>query len=138
MWKLVILFCFNIIPYDRPDHAILIIDDCQAWDEVVSSAFEKEEGKFTISKGGNSTHRLIMLIHGWIDPGDKLATLSMTYPEILRAPHVFSSDLSSDDWTELSGKMFIVRPEDYCSGKRFVHNYKFKVYEAIIHVTRDE
>lgn len=138
MWSLILLLVFSLTTYTSSEHVILIVDDCQDWYEIPSSSYEKEEGKFTISKGDTPSFRKVMLIHGWIDPGDKLATLSMTYPEILRVPHVFSSDLSSDDWTELSGKMFIVRPEDYCSGKRFIHNHNFKVYEAIIHVTRDE
>ncbi|RAI95341.1 hypothetical protein LV83_00592 [Algoriphagus yeomjeoni] len=35
-------------------------------------------------------------------------------------------------------KVFIIHPDDYCSGKRFEYNHVFKLYEIRIQVTRDE
>lgn len=86
--------------------------------------------------------REVRLSYGWIEKSDSLNTINLSYPEILKSDVIFSSDLSCNDWYELMGdpvrSFFILRPEDFCSDRRFWHNYQFTLYPVRIFVDGNE
>lgn len=141
MWKL-ILFLALLTFFDTSSkpkkEVIFILDNCEDWDRF---HFQHETSQFSYYSE-KKEFPLISMIHAWIDEEYKLSTKSLTYPEIMDSEHLFSSQLNLKDWYELSNdsgpRVFILIPEDYCSEKRFLHYYKFTLYEVHLNVTREE
>jgi hypothetical protein len=89
---------------------------------------------FGFSKSTPDFH-LVGLSHGWIFPEDSLSKINMRYADILEQNPRYTSKLKKEDWIELAygkdkKKLFLLRPDDYCSGRRFVLNLEFTLYEV--------
>ena len=127
-----------ILLFPRNNESIyIIVDDCKNW--KVRTPFKKGPYLFFLT---NEKDVRVDLAHGWIDPKDKLSTEKLTLSEIIEKKALFSSDLKFQDWDRLTSvkntKYFILRPDDYCSEKRFVYSHQFTVYQMKIYVSRDE
>lgn len=141
MWKL-ILFLMLLPFFDTSSkpkkEVIFILDNCENWDRL---NFQHGTSQFSYYCE-NKDFPLIYMVHAWIDEENKLSTKSLTFPEIMDSEHLFTSQLKLKDWYELSNdsspRVFILNPEDYCSEKRFIHDYKFTLYEVHLNVTREE
>lgn len=140
MWKLIsILFTILLItPLQKNEFVYIIIDDCKNWKEMPRG---KLQDQFSFYKESES-NRFIMIIHGWIEPSAMLSSQNLNLSQILEKKPIYTSDLNNEAWFDLlqdsNRKFFILRPDDFCSGKRFVLNENFTMYEAIISITRDE
>ena len=138
MWKLILLLTLWLYPTPDPsDYIILIADDCTQWK---MSFFHKKKGHFGFSKDIPIFHSL-GLSHGWISPEDSLSKINMRYADILEQNPRYTSDLNSADWLKLDNdkrKIYLLRPDDYCTRKRFVFNQEFTLYEVRIGLSGDE
>ncbi len=72
-----------------------------------------------------------------------MSIISMTYSQILKMNPQYTSELDTEDWDQLAygedkKKIYMLRPDDYCSEKRFVFNQEFVLYEVRIHLSGDE
>lgn len=140
MWGLILSSLLWLAPIPtNSDHLILIADDCSMWSKY---DLQKKEGHFGFSKDIPGYYSF-SLTHAWLFPKDKLATLNMTFAQIMVSNHQYSSELTPKDWLELDSngdkkKIYLLRPDDYCSEKRFVFNQEFVLYEVRIHLSGDE
>lgn len=140
MWKLTFIF-FSILlltPSQKRELVYLIIDDCKNWKEMPKG---KLQDQFSFYKESDE-NRLIMIIHGWIEPSARLSTKKWTFFQIQDKKPIYTSDLNNDAWFDLlqdsNRKFYILRPDDFCSCKRFVLSENFTLYEVKISITRDE
>lgn len=138
MWKLILLLTLWLAPTPSPsDSIILIADDCTQWR---MSILHKKKGYFGFTKSTPDFH-LVGISHGWIFPEDSLSKINMRYADILEQNPRYTSELNADDWIKLDNekrKIYLLRPEDYCSGRRFVFNQEFTLYEVRIGLSGDE
>ncbi|MBN3581231.1 hypothetical protein JYB64_02460 [Algoriphagus aestuarii] len=140
MWKLI--FFIPIISLfllkKEQKEVYVLLDNCQNWGQ---SDIWVNKDHFTYQKKSNDWP-LIGFTHAWLNEEDSLSTREITYSEILESPHLFTSELSLSQWYELSidssPRIFILRPEDYCSRNRFAFGQKFTLYEVKLHVSREE
>ena len=132
MWKLILLLTLWLAPTPSPsDSIILIADDCTQW---TMSILHKKKRHFGFSKSTPDFH-LVGISHGWIFPEDSLSKINMRYADILEQKPRYTSKLKKEDWLELAygkdkKKLFLLRPDDFCSGRRFVFNQEFTLYEV--------
>lgn len=143
MWKLIILssFIWSVLSYDQKDFVVLIMDDCQNWHAVPNNAL-KYESDFIYSKD-LPDNQSISLGHMWYNPKPKPATKSMSYSEIIQMRAIYTSELDYEDWRKLEiikdkNKVFVLKPEDFCSQKRFLFNHQFTLYEITFSVSAHE
>ena len=140
MWKLILVLAIWLYPTPDPsDYIILIADDCTQWK---MSFFHKKKLHFGFSKSTPDFH-LVGISHGWIFPEDSLSKINMRYADILEQNPRYTSKLKKEDWLELAygkdkKKLFLLRPDDYCSGRRFVFNQEFTLYEVRVSLSGDE
>ena len=138
MWKLILVLAIWLYPTPDPsDYTILIADDCTQWK---MSFFHKKKRHFGFSKSTPDFHS-IGLSHGWISPEDSLSKINMRYADILEQNPRYTSDLTAEDWLKLDNekrKIFFLRPDDFCSGRRFVFNQEFTLYEVRVSLSGDE
>jgi len=139
MWRLIAVLLFIIVPLGGNKETILIVvDDCQNWRKINT---RNSSETFSLSKDVSIEQR-VSLIHGWLDPTDSLSKMSINHPIIKDAKICYASLLKEEDWYKLSSdlgpRIFILRPADFCSNKRFVLNYDFSVFEVILNVSRKE
>ena len=140
MWKLILpLLLVALLPLRGQKETVLIIlDDCQKWRKGLTS---KNSEILYFSKNVSSEPR-VSFIHGWLDPKDSLSKKPINHPVIKDAQIYYTSQLKEEDWYKLSmdsgPRIFILRPDDFCSKNRFVLDYKFIVYEVILNVSREE
>lgn len=137
MWKLILLLTLWLAPNPASsDHIILIADDCSKW----YMSINKKKGHFGFSKSTPHFHS-VRLVYGWITPEDSLSKINMRYADILEQKPRYTSELNADDWLKLDNekrKIFLLRPTDFCSGKRFVLNQEFTLYEVRIGLSGPE
>lgn len=65
----------------------------------------------------------------------------MRYADILEQKPKYTSELNADDWIKLDNekrKIYLLRPDDFCSGKRFVLNQEFTLYEVRVRLSGPE
>jgi hypothetical protein len=65
----------------------------------------------------------------------------MRYAEILEQNPRYTSELNADDWLKLDNekrKIYLLRPDDYCTRKRFVFNQEFTLYEVRVGLSGPE
>jgi len=140
MWKLTFIYFLILLltPFQKKELVYIIIDDCKNWKEMPKG---KLQDQFSFYKESDE-NRLIMIIHGWIEPSAQLSTQVWTFSQIQGKKPIYTSDLNNEAWFDLlkdsNQKFFILRPDDFCSGKRFVLNEEFTLYEAIISISVDE
>ena len=138
MWKLILLLTLWLAPTPSPsDSIILIADDCTQWR---MSILHKKKGYFGFTKSTPDFH-LVGISHGWIFPEDSLSKINMRYADILEQNPRYTSELNADDWIKLDNekrKIYLLRPDDYCSEKRFAFNQEFTLYEVRIGLSGDE
>jgi hypothetical protein len=140
MWILILSFFLWSSPgNNQTDYSILIVDDCSLWEKIDT---HKISDRYSIAKAIPVFHR-VWIIHNWIFPEDKLSIVNMTYSQILRMNPQYTSELNTEDWNQLAygkdkKKIYMLRPDDYCSEKRFVFNQEFVLYEVRIHLSGDE
>lgn len=139
MWKLIIIFSFiwNILSFDHENDILLIMDDCEKWNLQTNGL--KYESDFIISKS-LPENQSVSLGHMWFDPKPKPETKKISFSEINEMNRFFTSEMNYADWIELryrkdAVKIYILRPEDFCSQNRFVFDYKFILYEVKIGTT---
>ncbi len=132
MWNLILLLTLWLVPAPSPSDSIfLIADDCSNWSITI---LNKKEGYFAFSKDIPIFHSL-GLSHGWLFPKDSMSKISMRYADILEQKPRYTSELNADDWLKLDNdkrKIYLLRPDDYCTRKRFVFNQEFTLYEVRI------
>jgi hypothetical protein len=140
MWKLTLIF-FWILLFLQPqkeESFYIIVDDCKNWKKMPRG---KLQDQFSFYKESEN-NRLIIIGHGWIEPSAKLSTEKMTISQIMEKKPIYTSTLDDEMWFQIlqdsNRKFFILRPDDFCSGKRFVLDENFTLYEAKISITRDE
>lgn len=140
MWKLVFTLSLwlgtNLFALDS---VFLIVDDCDQWRKI--DPYRKSD-KYSIAKSIPVFHT-VMLSHFWIFPEDSLTKIDLTYPEILNLNAQFTSELTTADWDQLAfgkdnKKIFMLRPDDFCSEKRFSFDQKFTLLEVRIHLSGNE
>ncbi len=138
MWKLILVLAIWLYPTPDPsDYIILIADDCTQWK---MSFFHKKKLHFGFSKSTPDFHS-IGLSHGWISPEDSLSKINMRYADILEQNPRYTSELNADDWIKLDNekrKIYLLRPDDFCSEKRFVLNQEFTLYEVRVGLSGPE
>ncbi|RAI95342.1 hypothetical protein [Algoriphagus yeomjeoni] len=140
MWKLILLLLFWFLPQlPTSDYVVLIVDDCQLAKYVERGENPK---RFFIALHYKDERGLVTLGHNYIYPEDKPATMTMSYPKILQSNPIFTSDINDLlSWAKLAinkKKIFILLSSDYCSGKRFVSNQSFMLYEVKIGLELNE
>jgi hypothetical protein len=65
----------------------------------------------------------------------------MRYAEIMEQNPRYTSELKKEDWIKLDNekrKIYLLRPDDFCSEKRFVLNQEFTLYEVLIGLSGKE
>ena len=140
MWRLVLIIplLMNSLILDEVHTTVIILNDCKIWEKTLMGM---DSNYFVYSKEIKD-RREVRLSYGWIDKSDSLSTINQGYPEILKSDFIFSSELSYNDWYKLMGdparSFFILRPEDFCSDRRFWHNYQFTLYPVRIFVDGNE
>lgn len=140
MWKLTIILSliFLILLPSKEETVYIIIDDCKKWKE---SPKGKLQDQFSFYKQSEN-NRLITIGHGWIEPSSRLLTKKMTMSQIMENQPMYTSALDDEAWFQLlqdsNRKFLILRPDDFCTSKRFTLNHQFTLYEAKIFITRDE
>jgi hypothetical protein len=138
MWKLILLLAIWLAPNPAPsDYIILIADDCTNWDKIDPY---RKTARYSIVKSTPDFHS-IMLIHDWMLLEDSLSKINMRYADILEQNPRYTSDLNAEDWLTLDNekrKIFLLRPDDYCSRKRFVFNQQFTLYEVRVRLSGPE
>lgn len=136
--QIIFLFVNSLFLEDPSFTTVIILDDCAKWSGRRTGKDPSFFGYFKLKSDRNS----VVFNYGWMDKPDSLTTMKGTYAEILKSGAIFSSDLSDEEWYELDDdpdrRIFILRPEDYCSDKRFLYNYNFTLYEVRIYVSRKE
>jgi hypothetical protein len=137
MWKLILLLSLWLAPTPSPsDYIILIADDCSKW----YMSIIKKKGHFGLSKRTPDYHS-VSLVYGWITPEDSLSKINMRYADILEQKPRYTSELNAEDWIKLDNekrKIYLLRPDDFCSEKRFVLNQEFTLYEVLIGLSGKE
>jgi hypothetical protein len=140
MWLLILtLLWLNNPETNQKEYTILIVDDCTNWNEIVrpsSTTF------YSITKEVPVFNH-VRLSHFWLFPEDSLTKIRMRYSEILNKNPRYTSKLTTEDLSQLAygkdkKKVFILRPIDYCSSKRFAFNQEFTLYEVRIGLSGDE
>jgi hypothetical protein len=140
MWKLIFALALWLwINPSSSDPIILVADDCLQWRTIVPN---KKSNRHSIVKSIPVFHR-VMLIHDWMIPEDSLSTIDLTYSEILKLNPQFTSELTAADWDQLTygkdkKKIFMLKPDDFCSEKRFSFDHKFTLLEVRIHLSGNE
>jgi len=138
MWNLILLLTLWLAPTPSPsDSIILIADDCTQWR---MSILHKKKGYFGFTKSTPDFH-LVGISHGWIFPEDSLSKINMRYAEIMEQNPRYTSELKKEDWIKLDNekrKIYLLRPDDYCSRKRFVFNQQFTLYEVHVRLSGPE
>jgi hypothetical protein len=82
-----------------------------------------------------------MLIHDWMIPEDSMSKINVRYADILEQNPRYTSELKKEDWLKLDNdkrKIFLLRPDEYCSRKRFVFNQQFTLYEVRVRLSGTE
>ena len=136
MWRLVLIipFLMKSLILEEVYITVIVLNDCKIWEKTFMG---RDSNYFVYSKEIKDRNE-VRLSYGWIDESDSLSTINHGYPEILKSDIIFSSDLNYNEWYELMGdpvrSFFIVLPEDYCSARRFWHNYQFTLYPVRIYV----
>jgi len=139
MWKLILLLTLWLATTPSPSESIILIaDDCSKW----YISIIKKKGHFGISKSTPGIHS-VRLVYGWITPEDSLSKINMRYADILEQNPRYTSELKKEDWIELTfgknkKKIFLLRPDDYCTRNRFVLNQEFTLYEVRMGLSGDE
>ena len=138
MWNLILLLTLWLAPTPSPsDSIILIADDCTQWR---MSILHKKKGYFGFTKSTPDFH-LVGISHGWIFPEDSLSKINMRYAEIMEQNPRYTSELKKEDWIKLDNekrKIYLLRPDDFCSEKRFVLNQEFTLYEVRVGLSGPE
>jgi len=136
MWKLILFISVLTVfvsSQERRRVIVVIINDCEEW-----RLLDSKPGTNHIRYLRKGIELPVSFSHAWMIEQDKLSTKRLTYSEILKSDYIFSSQLNLEEWYELendhSRRIFILRPEDYCSGKRFWYNYQFVLYEVKLFV----
>ena len=114
------------------------MDDCYNWSAVPNNAL-KYKSDFIYSKN-LPKNQSVSLGHIWFDPKPKPETKKISFSEINEMNRFYTSEMNYADWIEMryrkdAVKIYILRPEDFCSQNRFVFDYKFKLYEVKIGTT---
>ncbi len=138
MWNLILLLTLWLAPNPAPsDSIILIADDCTNWDKIDPY---RKTARYSIIKSTPDFHS-IMLIHDWMLLEYSLSKINMRHADILEQNPRYTSDLNAEDWLKLDNekrKIFLLRPDDYCSRKRFVFNQQFTLYEVRVRLSGPE
>jgi hypothetical protein len=138
MWKLILVLAIWLAPNPAPsDYIILIADDCTNWGKIDPY---RKTARYSIVKSTPDFHS-IMLIHDWMLPEDSLSKINMRHADILEQNPRYTSELKKEDWLKLDNdkrKIFLLRPDDYCSRKRFVFNQQFTLYEVRVRLSGTE
>jgi len=138
MWKLILVLAIWLAPNPAPsDYIILIADDCTNWGKIDPY---RKTARYSIVKS-TPDFQSIMLIHDWMLPEDSLSKINMRHADILEQNPRYTSELKKEDWLKLDNdkrKIFLLRPDDYCSRKRFVFNQQFTLYEVRVRLSGPE
>jgi hypothetical protein len=138
MWKLILVLAIWLAPNPAPsDYIILIADDCTNWGKI--DPYRKTARYSTVKS--TPDFQSIMLIHDWMLPEDSLSKINMRHADILEQNPRYTSELKKEDWLKLDNdkrKIFLLRPDDYCSRKRFVFNQQFTLYEVHVRLSGPE
>jgi len=138
MWKLILVLAIWLAPNPAPsDYIILIADDCTNWGKI--DPYRKTT-RYSIVKSTPDFHS-IMLIHDWMIPEDSMSKINVRYADILEQNPRYTSELKKEDWLKLDNdkrKIFLLRPDEYCSRKRFVFNQQFTLYEVRVRLSGTE
>ena len=138
MWKLILVLAIWLAPNPAPsDYIILIADDCTNWGKIDPY---RKTARYSIVKSTPDFHS-IMLIHDWMLAEDSMSKINQRYADILEQNPRYTSELMKEDWLKLDNdkrKIFLLRPEDYCSRKRFVINQQFTLYEVRVRLSGTE
>ena len=138
MWKLILVLAIWLAPNPAPsDYIILIADDCTNWGKIDPY---RKTARYSIVKF-TPDFQSIMLIHDWMLPEDSLSKINMRHADILEQNPRYTSELKKEDWLKLDNdkrKIFLLRPDDYCSRKRFVFNQQFTLYEVHVRLSGTE
>ncbi|MFN4000306.1 hypothetical protein [Algoriphagus sp.] len=140
MWKLIFILSAILLFLSpkKEESFYIIVDDCRNWRIGTPG---KLQDQFSFYKQ-TENNRLIIIGHGWIEPSAKLSTEKIAISQIMEKKPIYTSTLDDEAWFRIlqdsNRKLFILRPDDFCSGKRFVFNQEFTLYEAIISITRSE
>ena len=138
MWKLILVLAIWLAPNPAPsDYIILIADDCTNWGKIDPY---RKTARYSIVKS-TPDFQSIMLIHDWMLPEDSLSKINMRHADILEQNPRYTSELKKEDWLKLDNdkrKIFLLRPDDYCSRKRFVFNQQFTLYEVRVRLSGTE
>lgn len=133
-----LLLTLWLAPTPSPsDSIILIADDCTQWR---MSILHKKKGYFGFTKSTPDFH-LVGISHGWIFPEDSLSKINMRFADILEQNPRYTSELNANDWIKLDNekrKIYLLRPDDFFSEKRFVLNQEFTLYEVRIGLSGKE
>lgn len=124
------------------DFQILILDDCKEWSISEHPWKPNEQGvvqkqRFFVEKSWTRVGQYVRISFFWFYPEEELATINMTYSQIINSNYQYTSELSFEDWfcllsKNIDTKFFVLLPIDYCSEKRFVLNQEFILYEINI------
>lgn len=138
MWKLILVLAIWLAPNPTPsDYIILIADDCTKWGKIDPY---RKSARYSIVKSTPDFHS-IMLIHDWMIPEDSMSKINKRYADIMEQNPRYTSELKKEDWMKLDNdkrKIFLLRPDEYCSGKRFVFNQQFTLYEVRVRLSGTE
>jgi hypothetical protein len=138
MWKLILVLAIWLAPNPAPsDYIILIADDCTNWGKIDPY---RKTARYSIVKS-TPDFQSIMLIHDWMLPEDSLSKINMRHADILEQNPRYTSELKKEDWLKLDNdkrKIFLLRPDDYYSRKRFVFNQQFTLYEVHVRLSGPE
>ena len=138
MWKLILVLAIWLYPTPDPsDYIILIADDCTKWGKIDPY---RKSARYSIVKSTPGFHS-IMLIHDWMIPEDSMSKINVRYADILEQNPRYTSELKKEDWLKLDNdkrKIFLLRPDEYCSRKRFVFNQQFTLYEVRVRLSGTE
>lgn len=132
MWAVIFLSIWLMGVNNTTSKAIIILDDCKNW--RISQYTDSPYERFALSNNHFKYNNFVALTHLIPDPPEgELSKIRMAFSEILQQDPLYSSDLSFGDWQQLEdqyGKIYILHPDDYCSGQRFVFNPTFTLYEV--------
>jgi hypothetical protein len=138
MWKLILVLAIWLAPNPAPsDYIILIADDCTNWGKIDPY---RKTARYSIVKS-TPDFQSIMLIHDWMLPEDSLSKINMRHADILEQNPRYTSELKKEDWLKLDNdkrKIYLLRPDEYCSRKRFVFNQQFTLYEVRVRLSGTE
>jgi hypothetical protein len=138
MWKLILVLAIWLAQNPAPsDYIILIADDCTNWGKIDPY---RKTARYSIVKS-TPDFQSIMLIHDWMLPEDSLSKINMRHADILEQNPRYTSELKKEDWLKLDNdkrKIYLLRPDEYCSRKRFVFNQQFTLYEVRVRLSGTE